>query len=435
MCHNIFNGVDMNRDIGKIERKSRNGSVGSFFFGALIGLLFGIAAIAGIVALFYYKASPNWINDKFHTELDLGNDDLNNLTLNKFVTHAINLSQNIDSYTLNDLQSDFDIEIKDEIVGINITDLKDVPLPKLVDALQNKLSNISAEELKNVIDMTEIDSILNETNTYYFNMVDMKLYKDADFNEAVEFDYSIDLARSRVIIKDYDFPLSSNQVKVALRYIPLNEAISSISVHIDSKITIGELRDEYNIALPAFFDNISDSTQISGLGQAIEGLTVAQLLTYEDQDSDGIYEDKNGNEVSKLMNKLADFKIGELSESVTNLKISDIFASEELSVGALSLIDDGVALTNLAQTLSTAFEESSMDELINAGLIEPSARYYSSMGGTIDDGTGIKDKYINVGSTDSPEYKQVKDLILSDFSNLMEILEDSGVLLDEIPSA
>lgn len=424
----------MSRQIGKIERKSRNGSIGSFFFGTFIGLLLGIGAVIGIVTFAYFKVSPNWINDKFNMEVDLGNDDLNNLTLNTFVSHAMNLAQNIDTYTLNDLKSDFGIDVGDEIAGINIDDLKEVPLPELVDAVQNKLSYISAEELKNVLDLSEIESILNETNTYYFNLADGKLYEDIDYNEEVKFEYTIDLAISKVIIKGQEFSLSSNQVEVAIRYIPLSDAIGSISSNMNSNITIGELRDEYNIKLPTFFAYIPDETPIGELEQAIDELTVAQLLSFTDQDSNGLYEDKDGNEVGKLMDTIADFRINELAESIKYLKLSDVFASEELELGALSLIDPDEMITNLPNALSLALEEATMDELINAELIEPSDRYYSATGGILDDGTGIKDKYINVGDIETPEYKQVKNLKLADFSSLLEILENNGILLDQIPT-
>ena len=62
-------------------------------------------------------------------------------------------------------------------------------------------------------------------------------------------------------------------------------------------------------------------------------------------------------------------------------------------------------------------------------------KYYSQSGGTIDDGTGINNKYINVGSVESPEYKQVKNLVLNEIINVFfELIDNSGGLLDEVPS-
>ena len=134
----------MAKELGKIERKNGNGSFGSFLFGTFIGVLLGIGAIAGIVAFAYFKVSANWINDKFNTELTLGNEDLNNLTLSEAVNHAVGLVQNMDSYTFNNLKDDFGIDIGDEIIGISITDLKAVPIPELMDAVQYIFANMSA---------------------------------------------------------------------------------------------------------------------------------------------------------------------------------------------------------------------------------------------------------------------------------------------------
>lgn len=473
----------MSKQVGKIERKPRNRSVGSFFFGTLIGLLLGIGAIAGIGAFAYFKVTPNWINDKFNTEIDLGNEDLNSLTLSTFVSHAINLGKNIDTYTLNDLQSDFGIKINDEIAGIDITDLKNVPLPEMMDAVKNKLSNISADELKNVVDLSDIDEILNKTNTYYFNSTDNKLYKEQEYLNQVNFDYTVDLANSKVIIKSNEFALMSGQVVVALRYIPLTEAVSSFTSNLDENITIGELRDDYNITLPSFLDKVDDSTPISELedeinklyiadflnytiqgdrvydefGQEIVGvmatvakttirdldnlestinnLTIAEVLGYTYNSDEKVYYDKDGTKVEGVMNAIADFTVSGLSEGIDTLTISDLFSSEDLSSGALSLIDSSTTISNLSNALSTALESSTIDELISAGVVDVPNNYYSSSGGAVDDGTGINNKYINVGSSEMPEYKQVKNLVLNDIINVFfELIENSGGLLDEIPT-
>lgn len=473
----------MSRQIGKIERKSRNGSIGSFFFGTFIGLLLGIGAIIGIVAFAYFKVTPNWINDKFNTEIDLGNDDLNSLTLNTFVTHAVNLGKNIDTYTLNDLQSDFGIKIDDEIAGINIIDLKNVPLPEMMQAVQNKIANISADELKNAIDLSALDEILNDTNTYYFNMSDGKLYEEQGYLNQVNFDYTIDSSNLKVIIKGNEFTITTGQVEVALRYIPLSEAVSQFASNIDSNITLGELRDEYNVTLPSFFDKVDDSTPIAELEEeinklyiadflnytivgdivydefdqevvgimatiakttitdfaslesTIDNLTIAEVLGYTYNDLEESYYDKDETKVEGVMNAIAGFTISGLSDGIDTLTISDLFAPEDLNSGVLYLIDRNTTISNLPNALSTALESSTIDELISANIVDSPDKYYSQSGGTIDDGTGINNKYINVGSVESPEYKQVKNLVLNEIINVFfELIDNSGGLLDEVPS-
>ena len=316
----------MGKEVGKIERKSRNSSIGSFFFGTFIGIILGIGAIVGLVTFVYFKVSPNWLNNKFNTQIDLGNEDLNNLTLSTFVNHAINLGKNIDTYTLNDLESDFGIKIGDEISGINITDLKNVPLPDMIDAIQDKMANISADELKNVIDLSDMNNILDKTNTYYLNSTDGKLYEEQEFLTAVDFDYTVDLGNSKVIIKNNEFLLNSNKVEVALRYIPLSKAVASFTSNLDSSITIGELRDDYNITLPSFFDNIDDTTPIGELENEINNMYIADFLDYTIQ-SDKVYTEL-GEEVTGVMATIAKTKIGELDneqQTINNLTITESF--------------------------------------------------------------------------------------------------------------
>lgn len=474
----------MAKQAGEITRKTKSGSIGSFFFGTFIGLLLGIGAIVGIVAFVYFRVSVNWINDKFNTEIDTGYEDINNLTLNTLVTHAIDLSRNIDTYTLNDLEADFGISISNEIAGINIVDLKDVPLPEMMDAVKNKLSNISAEELKNVIDLSDMDDILNKTNTYYYNLSDGLLYEEVEYVNAVDFDYTVDIANSRVLIKDNEFVLSDNQTEVALRYIPLTKAVASFTSDLDSNITIGELRDDYNITLPSFFDNIDDNTPIGELEQeinnmyiadfldytiqgdtvydsssqevtgimatvakttigelenlenTINSMTIAEVLGYTYNDLEDAYYDEDGTKIDGVMNAIAGFTVSGLGDGIDSLTVADLFTSEDLSSGALSLIDPNTTISNISSALSTALEESTIDELISAGVIDAPTNYYSSSGGTTDDGTGINNKYIDVGTEETPNYKQVKNLLLEDIMNIFfDLIENSGGLLDQIPTA
>ena len=150
----------MAKQAGEITRKTKGGSIGSFFFGWFIGFLLTVGLIVGLGAFIYFKVSVKWVNDTFNQQLDLGSEELNNLTLQTFVNHAIDLSKNTDTYTITDLENDFGINIGNEIMGIDITDLKTVPVTKLPEAFQNKLSNISAYELRNVLDLTDLDNIL-----------------------------------------------------------------------------------------------------------------------------------------------------------------------------------------------------------------------------------------------------------------------------------
>ena len=135
--------------MAKKKTKSRSG-VGTFFLGSFVGFVLCIALIVGAGFFAYYKVSADWINKTFKTELDLGNEEINNKTIGELITGAVGIVQNIDTYTLANLKTDFGVEVKDELMGIKINDLKTVSLKDLPDAIEKKFGTISADELRNV---------------------------------------------------------------------------------------------------------------------------------------------------------------------------------------------------------------------------------------------------------------------------------------------
>ena len=122
----------MGKRIGEIERKyKRRSGLGQFFLGTFIGILLGIGALVGLGALAYFKATPQWINNTFKTNIDLGSDELNKITLSQAVNKALYISNNSDKYSLADFEKDFGYKLPKTIKGINIEKLKTKPLDKM----------------------------------------------------------------------------------------------------------------------------------------------------------------------------------------------------------------------------------------------------------------------------------------------------------------
>ena len=408
----------MSRNSSEFKHKANGSHVGTFFFGALIGILVGIAILAGLVAFAYYKVSPNWLNNNFKTEIDLGNDDLNNLTLSEFVNHAVNLGQNIDTYTLNDLKKDFGVDIGNEFMGINITDLYDVPLPNLVNSIKDKISNISADELKEIINLDDMNNMLDKYKRYYVDAQNSVLYEDENLLEEVDFIYYIN--NGYVVINNREFAINQNSVNIQLRYLPLAEAMSSLTSNLGANITLRELEQDYGVVLPDCFDSINRNTTIAELGQAIDNMYIADLLGLNyDASQDKVY-DSQGTEITGILRAVSRLTVGMAEDGVVDFMAIDMFTTEELSSGVLSLIEPDTKISQLNEALSVALQTATIDELISRGVVTAPSNY-----------NDIKDKYINLDG----EYVQVSSLVLDDLIDVaFDLLADSGLLVDQIPT-
>ncbi len=387
----------MEKQIGKIERKSRT-QTGSFLFGTLIGLLLGIGAIVGVCAFAYFKVSANWINDTFNTNVSLGNEDMNNLTLNKLVNHSISLAQNIDSYTLNDLKEDFGVDIGDKIIGISITDLKDVPLPELMDAVQDKLSNISAYELEELFVFEgEVADILDKQNTYYFDTTSKKLYKEAGFTNEVTFAYTHDEAEGNIVVKEQSFNIgSTGEVKIELQYLPLTIALNDFISNLGDNVTIGELAD-YGVDLPEFLNKPEySSRKVSDLSDIIDNLTIGELTDL-------------GVTLPDFLSNYTSEKISKLGTVIDNLTVEELFGSSA-KTGALGLIAGTTKISDVPSALSEALETKTIADFITAGVLVESE---------IPNYTTYKDYDTILLKEDGVTKKKVHELTLPDLVDVV----------------
>jgi len=373
----------MAKEIG--EGRKRGSSAGSFFGGTLFGFLLCILVLAGLGAFVYFKVSPKWVNDTFNTKIDLGSDELNRLTLNEAVSQAISLSQNMDTYTINNLETDFGINLGDKFKGIDISDIKNVPLANLGAEIQNKLTQISAAELEEeLISFSgDIDQIMSSTYTYYFDDEDKKLCHDAELNNVVEdseFKYTYNQETNQIVIKGTEFDINSGKVEITLRHLPLMTALGGFS-----------------------------------------NLTIADVMGFS-HDGSSYYYDANGNtvkdageELSAILNVLGGTTIEQLPTRVNTLTLADMFAPEERT-GIISLIDnpEKVLLTGETQgeylSISDAFAkvmtDKTMGQLEEVGVLT---------GESIEDAL---DLWIDVDEdfTDTVHtYEQVKTLTLTEF--------------------
>ena len=153
----------------KEKDKTRKSGAGKFFLGTFIGFILCLALLAGIGTFAYFKVSVKWINDTFKTEIDLGNEELNGKTIKEFINSAVNLSQNVDTYTLNNLKSDFGIDVGDKLMGIDISDLKDVAFNDLPDAMEDDISEYNRQNY--ILNPEEIIDFVDKCKEEAFKII------------------------------------------------------------------------------------------------------------------------------------------------------------------------------------------------------------------------------------------------------------------------
>ncbi|MBE7076986.1 MAG: hypothetical protein E7374_03775 [Clostridiales bacterium] len=406
----------MAKQIGKRERSRGKSGAGTFFLGIFLGIILGIGAVAGIGAFAYFKVSPNWINKTFKTDIDLGYDELNKSTVSDLISHATHLAKNIDTYSMNDLEKDFGVKVDDNISGIDITDLKDVGFTKLQSAIEDKFKNISAEELKNVVDLSSIENILNDKNTYYIN--GDKLYFDEAKTELVEnFKYEVEETNgvTKVKVKKATFDLESDgTVKIELKYLPLTVAMSDFTNNLGENLTVGELRTEYKVNLPAYFDNEWTINEISSKINDIEIYKILELKKsgnkyYKDENNNNIMD---ANEVSNVLNAVAETKIGQMSSKIKSLSVGDLFDSTERT-GVLSLIPATTTVDQIPTELQNVINNRDLRDLAGAGVV------------TIDETTLNKEIKVGGIAITGYETKTFGDLKVD------EAVDIFGTLLDD----
>ena len=397
--------------MGKIENseKKSKSRAWSFVGGTWFGFLLCLLIIAGTLCLAYFKVSPKWLNKHFNTNIDLGSDTANSKTIKNFVDGAMQLAQNVDAYTLNDLKKDFGIEIQNDVYGFDISDLKNVPFSELSEKIEEKVQNITARELDQIegIDLQGISNILNKKNTYLYNPETKKVtYQDST---EVEFKYSVNDEATKVTIKDKEVAIVSNEIKVVLWDLPIFIALEDFVGNMGNQITLKELETDFGVDLPDLLDNVDkDNTTINQLEDVINNLTVADFLNYSvdttTEPGKTIVKDKDGNIITGIDAALAPFKIGNIGEGINLLTVADVFGEEELSTGVLKLIDKNTKINEVATAINDRMKTVTLGELVDNKIIvldTSDAAYFAVNKNKYIQGTDIQLKSISISDMSS----------------------------------
>lgn len=466
----------MGKRIGQIERKyKRRSGIGSFFFGSFIGILLGIGIVAGLGALVYFKASPDWINRTFKTNIDLGSEDLNKITLSQAINKAIYISNNRDTYTLADFEHDFNYELPKEIKGINIEKLKTRPLTELGEGLTDVLNDVSVNDLDQLYTPTgDVEKLLDDELTLYVKTGYQngdKVYADKDCTEEVDF---ATIENGGVQIKDMNKVPVDGKVKFDLKDVPVLQGLPVYITHIGDNMTIKRLETAFGIVMPSII-KISDADKevkkINDLGDIIDNMYLADFLDYEyDETADKVYktvdgvktevtgavatiskkkvkelnnlEDTiqtmrvyevldytltngkyydNGAEVTGIMAKIAGYTVGSLSTDIQGLSIADIM---DYTISGNTVTDkDGNPVTGVLKVIANLTVGNMADQLqskINDMTIADVLDYTIS-------GNTVTDKE---GNAVTGVLKCIVDLKIGDMSTGLQTKVDSMTLAD-----
>lgn len=364
-------GCNMARS-GSIQRKSkRSTGIGPFICGSLFGFLLCLGALVGLGFFVYYNVSIDWINNAFNANIETGNKEIEDKTLNDLVKVGINLANSLDTYTMNNLKNDFGIELPNDLMGIDISDLKTVSFKDLPDAFMNKVSAISAEELDatGLVDLSSLDFIFNKSHTYYYN--DGNIYRDSVFSDLV---CKVKYENGSIKLGDYtDLVENDNSVVVPFKYLPLDQALDDFTAMAGEKLTIGELETAFGVDLPSYLDNVDKSYTINQLETAISGLYLGDFLGYEYDSASGKYYalDVNSNrvELTGVSNFIAYIKVGEVGDRITVITVADVFGSSADS-GVLKLIGSTTQIEDIPNKLDDILNNTTIGKLYDEGVIE-----------------------------------------------------------------
>ena len=176
-------------EIKKVKRKKGFKPVGIFLFGVLFGFLFTLTAIIGTGFWVYKNLTLNKIEKITKNEIDIGNESIKNLTIEDVVKNISGVVQNLDTYTIEQIEDDFNIVIvgeggfiKEEMYGLDMTPLKKATKNTIKDVFQDIIGTASMqtviENLGSNQDMGMFSTILDTEIEYYYNSVDKKLYAE-----------------------------------------------------------------------------------------------------------------------------------------------------------------------------------------------------------------------------------------------------------------
>lgn len=433
----------MGKRIGEVERKHKHRSgVGAFFLGGFIGILLGIGIVAGLGALVYFKATPEWLNKTFKTDIDLGSDELNRVTLDKIVEKGIYIANNTDKYTLADFEKDFGYKFPEKIKGVSIQSLKNKPLSKIGEGVNDILNDVSIEELSEIYTPSaDVEKLLNDELTLYvktgFKTGD-KVYSDKACTKQVDFASIVD---GKVKIKDISImPDGENKVQFKLKELPVLQGLPLYITHIGDNMTIKRLEENFGVTLPSIIkiseDEKAEKT-INDLNDIIDNMYIADFLDYEyDETADKVYKKVNGvrgEEVTGTVATFAKKKVNELNTLDETIKSMKVYEVLNYTYNAGKYYDNNTEVTGImakiagytVDTLSSDIQNLSIADILDYTIVGEIV--YDKNGNQVS-GVLKSIASLTVGNMADQLQTKIDNMTIAD---VLEFKTESGTLKDK----
>lgn len=313
----------------KVKHKKGFKPVGIFLFGMFFGLLFTLATIAGVG----FWAYNNLTLEKM--KIDSGSDSLNQKTIKELASSVIGVVQNIDTYTIGQIEEDFDLVIVGEggfiaetMYGLDMTPLKNATKDTLKDTFQDIIGTATMqtviENLGEATDLGLFDTILDTEVEYYFNSSDNKLYatlKDGSYSNPIDEKLYELQDDGKIKMGTISYTIDSNKIVASFRNVPIKQSFNDFE-KVTKTLQIYKVLG-YCENGGSYYTDEACTDKVTGLMSTIASKTIEEL----DQDfidnltlvevldltktGEDYYQD--GKKVNGIINSIAEKTIKQLS--------------------------------------------------------------------------------------------------------------------------
>lgn len=385
-------------EVKKVKRKKGFKPVGIFLFGVLFGFLFTLTAIIGTGFWVYKNLTLNKIEKITKNEIDIGNESIKNLTIEDVVKNISGVVQNLDTYTIEQIEDDFNIVIvgeggfiKEKMYGLDMTPLKKATKNTIKDVFQDIIGTASMqtviENLGSNQDMGMFSTILDTEIEYYYNSVDKKLYAEYDgeyYSTPLEDNlYSLDGDKVKVGAISYD--VIDGKISIAFKNVPISQAFNDFD-KVTSSLEVGELLGYVKVG-NIYYTDSTQTTKVSGAMKVIASKTIDDLSNentinnlkiweimdyhYNSTDQQYYTDAEFQTKVNGIMQNLAPKSIKDLNsdETFNNIYIHEVMNyTVEKSGGQTIYKDGGNTVTGIMKAIA-GFKVGELEQKIPSILI------------------------------------------------------------------